>query len=286
MTIKSLLISSSLVLLLASPALAQTDAQQQLDRLQREMQILQKQIARGESVTPSETPGPVDNSIASVDNPAQLEVRLSGMDEEIRRLRGRVEESEFQVKKLTEQLDKLQKDTDFRFNEIAGGKASMPPATGEIIAKPTNGAAASEGTPAATADSEHYSSAKEQYNYGYLLVNQTKYDEAKKVFESFIKKYPDDPFVSNAYYWLGEIHYIKGDYVASADTFRQGFEAMPNGKKAPDNLFKLAMSLSALNRSKEACIVLSQIGTKFKKSPDATRVIEKVPNEQKRIGCK
>lgn len=268
----------------ATPALAQSEAQQRLDRLQREIQLLQKQVARGENITPQETM-PVDNSIASLDNPAQLEVRLSAMDEEIRRLRGRVEESEFQSKRLAETLEKLQKDVDFRLNELSAGK---PPVANGGAPDDSFAATANTNTPAAAAaeEAENFASPKEHYNHAFRLLNQTKYDEAARAFESFTKKHPNDPLIGNAYYWQGETYYIRRDYVASADAFRQGFEALPTGPKAPDNLLKLAMSLAALDRSKEACVVLTQLGAKFKKTPSAANVLEKSAQEQKRIGCK
>lgn len=281
MKAKHFLVLSTVLAGISLPALAQSDteAQQRLDRLQREIQLLQKQIARGEALTPGETM-PVDNSIASVDNPAQLEVRLSAMDEEIRRMRGKLEEAEFQNKRLAETLEKLQKDTDFRFNELAAGKTAAP---SESFAAP----AAGNSTPASEPSvDENFASPKEHYNHAFRLLNQTKYDEAAKAFEGFTKKYPNDPLIGNAYYWQGETYYIRRDYVASADAFRQGFEALPNGPKAPDNLLKLSMSLSALDRSKEACIVLGQLSNKFKKTPTAANVLEKSQQEQKRIGCK
>ncbi len=128
-----------------------------------------------------------------------------------------------------------------------------------------------------------FASPRDHYNYAFRLLNQTQYPEAAAAFDSFTKKYPKDPLVGNAYYWEGETYYIRRDYVNAADNFRQGFEALPEGPKAPDNLFKLAVSLDALNRDKEACVVLGQVVTKFKKN--STSVTDKADQEQKRIGC-
>ncbi len=124
---------------------------------------------------------------------------------------------------------------------------------------------------------------REHYNYAFRLLNQTQYEEAAAAFAAFTKKYPKDPLVGNAFYWSGETFYIRRDYVKAADNFRQGFEALPDGPKAADNLLKLSMSLDALNRDKEACVVLAQITTKFKKS--SSSVTDKADQEQKRIGC-
>ena len=61
---------------------------------------------------------------------------------------------------------------------------------------------------------------------------------------------------------------------------------MPQGPKAGDNLLKLAMSLDALNRDKEACVVLKQIIVKFKQSSTSPLLSAKADQESKRIGCK
>jgi TolA-binding protein len=90
--------------------------------------------------------------------------------------------------------------------------------------------------------------------------------------------------VGNAYYWLGETHYIRQDYVSAADNFREGFEALPNGPKAADNLLKLAMSLSAMKKTNDACVVLDQLLVKFKET--STTVAQKAQSERTRIGCK
>lgn len=245
-------------------------------------------------------------------NDAQLEVRLSAMEEALKNLRGRLEESEFQSRKNAEALDKLQRDVEFRFNQ-----QNLPPPTvvaGTNPPTPTNTApgaphpvATSTDTPApaqapdtsgqttagdgvlrmpdSTAPADgNFSTPREHYNYAFRLLNQTQYEAAAAAFTAFTQKYPKDPLVGNAYYWEGETYYIRRDYVKAADNFRQGFEALPEGPKAADNLLKLAMSLDALNRDKEACVVLTQVVTKFKKS--STSVTDKATQEQKRIGCK
>ena len=272
-------------------------AQQRIDRLERDLQLLQRQLARGESLPSAIADDVAPISDGAIDNPAQLGVRLSSMEEEMRRLRGKLEENEFQVKRVSEGLERMQKDVDFRFNELAQAKPATAP-TGQPQPDAASAPAGAEGaqTLAAPAskpakeepasaekDSDGFASPKEHYNHAFRLLNETKYDEAAKAFDSFTKKYPKDPLVGNAYYWQGETYYIRRDYVTSADSFRQGFEALPAGPKAADNLLKLAMSLNALKRDKEACVVLTQLISKFKKT--SVSVVDKAQQEQKRIGC-
>ena len=236
-------------------------------------------------------------------SPAQMEVRVGGIEDELRTLRGKNEELEFQIRRLTESMEKMQRDFELRFGDIEGTKSAAAPAAGETggamaatgeaapASTAVNPPAAIEGAPTQTTAGDgvlrmpdaSQNTPKDLYNQALRLLNQTKYEEAARLLDQFTKQYPKDPLVGNAYYWAGETHYIRRDYVTAADSFRAGFEALPTGPKAPDNLLKLAMSLDALNRDKEACVVLQQVVGKFKK--DAIGVAEKAAREQKRIGC-
>jgi len=231
---------------------------------------------------------------------AQLELRLSNMEDELRSLRGKNEELNFQIKKLTDNMDKMQRDVEMRLGDmegrkpLAGNESAKPemklgeaapaaPAPEDSFPKTPHGTTGGDGILKLPGDSAE-PTPRDLYNHAFRLLNQTKYSEAAAAFDSFTKKYPKDPLIGNAYYWEGETYYIRRDYVTAADNFRAGFEALPSGPKAADNLLKLSMSLSALSRDKEACVVLSQVVTKFKK--DSVSVTEKAQAEQKRLGCK
>jgi tol-pal system protein YbgF len=273
-------------------------ASERMDRLEHDIMLMQRQVANGGSGGGSPATAPAGNAAG------QLEVRLSNIEQDMRNLRGKVEENEFQVRKLADTVEKFQKDTDFRFNELAQKAAPAAPATPAAKPeKPEADAPAADRHPIPGNPSENdanagdddaksplgepiktsFATPRDHYNYAFRLLNQTQYDEASKAFDAFTKKYPKDPLIGNAYYWQGETYYIRHDFVHAADDFRQGFEALPEGPKAADNLLKLAMSLDALNRDKEACVVLQQIGVKFKKG--STNVVDKASQEQKRIGC-
>jgi tol-pal system protein YbgF len=285
-TLKALSILMISTALCTSGAQAQSaQANQRMERLERDLQIIQRQLSRGE-VTPDASGGGTGD--------AQLEVRISTIEDELRNLRGKTEENDFQVRRLNENMEKMQRDIEMRFNDLHKQPAAAAPATPAT----TEGTASDAGqsmdstepasTDAASSEAKSnagdFSTPREYYNYAFRLLNQTKYKEAADAFAEFTQKYPKDPLVGNAFYWQGETHYIRRDYVKSADMFRQGFEALPDGPKAADNLLKLAMSLSALKRDKEACVVLEQLATKFMKS--SKNIATRATQEQKRIACK
>lgn len=336
----SLLASVSLaaLMLCSLPARAQTNDNaanaERMERLERDLMLLQKQVVRGgeiDAYANESAPVPLTGA-----GSASFEANLSRMEEEMRKLRGKLEENEFQNKQLSEKLERLQKDVDFRFNELSTAKApavtevkpeartqtvplSHPP---QDLSAPAGPALKAEGVsaqdnielgrmveevakesstpkeapPSAPAGAtsagdgqlkppgEDNNGPRELYNSAFKLLNQTKYEEAASQFGDFAQKYPKDPLIGNAYYWLGETHYIRRDYVKAADHFRQGFEALPTGPKAADNLLKLAMSLSAMQKTPEACVVLDQILVKFNKTSSA--VTQKAQQERTRIACK
>ena len=301
-----------------------------LDSIERNLMLLQRQVAR----EPSDTSAP--DAGAPAGSNAQVEVRISALEEQLRKLQGKIEESEFQNRKTADALDKFQKDVDFRFTQLqpapaaaddAAERKPLPPLEKQDIGKSANSKdldaplkeAADKETPkkpaektplvddkstkAATkmevkvkdtrdgkveeskdpASAQQFANPREHYNYAFRLLNQNKYDDAAASFKSFLKKYPKDPLAGNASYWLGETFYMNHDFVNAADSFRQGFESSPGGPKAPDNLLKLAMSLSSLKHDKEACVVLKQVVNKFGKT--SANVSHKAESEKKRIGC-
>lgn len=286
------------------PAFAQSysnrEVNDRMERLERDLMVLQRQVARGNG-TLSPAMGGDNLPIAEGGGAAQAEVRLSAMDEEVRSLRGRVEENEFQLHQLNENFTKLQKDLEFRLNELEQ-KANASPAPSPDAALPADGNAPEDLTPkdlgersvpkgnppasqtAIPDEPQEFDTPRDHYNYAFRLLNQTRYEDAANSFKSFTEKYPKDPLIGNAYYWLGETYYIRRDYVKAADQFRQGFEILPAGPKAADNLLKLAMSLNAMKNTKDACTVLGRVASKFKESSPS--VAQKAVSEKARIGCK
>lgn len=306
----------SMVLMLCVGALCATSVRAQnaestderIRKLERDIVMMQRQLAR---TSQTRVIGPHGEASPSAGGgAADLELRLSAIEDALRDLRGTLEENEHKVDALNENFEKFQKDTDYRFSEITGGSpskaagAAIPPvapvvkATGsppdvltiapseqqQPSTQPSGETTAGDGVlHLPSADQPEYSTPRDLYNYAFRLLNQTKYEQSADAFATFINKYPKDPLVGNAYYWQGETYYIRRDYVNAADSFRQGFETLPNGPKAPDNLLKLAMSLDALERDKEACIVLKQITTKY--GHQSVNIAEKASSEIRRIGC-
>ncbi len=117
--------------------------------------------------------------------------------------------------------------------------------------------------------------------YGFLL--QRDYGAAESSFDDFLKKFPSDSLAGNAQYWLGETHFVRGQYKAAAGAFLKGYQTYAQSAKAPDSLLKLAMSLDRLGQKDAACSSYSELNTKF---PNAAQSVKaRAQSERQRVGC-
>ena len=125
--------------------------------------------------------------------------------------------------------------------------------------------------------------AKQLYEtaYGYLM--QRDYTQAQGAFEDFLSRYPQDSLAGNAQYWLGESHFVRGDYKSAATSFLKGYQTYAGNARAPDSLLKLAMSLDRLGQKDAACSSFGELSTRFPNAPE--NVKNRAKQERQRIGC-
>lgn len=117
--------------------------------------------------------------------------------------------------------------------------------------------------------------------YGYLL--QQNYGAAETAFEDFLARHPGDGLAGNAQYWLGESHFVRGQYKQAAGAFLKGYQTYSRSAKAPDSLLKLAMSLDRLGQKEAACTSYGELNTRFPNAPQNIRA--RAESERRRIGC-
>jgi len=285
-------------MLWTNPALAQADInlQNRMNRLENDVQTLNRQVFRGGAAPPagSATTGNsgIPNSLA-----ADFEIRLSRLESELQTLTGKYEESVFGITQARERLDKLASDLEYRLSELESKANAAPAAENQSAPAPVKGkneTAAStppKATPPAQPAQQQATaaaklpagSAQDQYDYAFGLLRAADYANAEVALGQFIKNHPDTPLTSNAQYWLGETYYVRGKYSEAAVAFADGYQKYPKSSKAADNLLKLGMSLGQLNQKKEACVTFSELGTKY---PDAPATIKRRADQERgKLNC-
>jgi tol-pal system protein YbgF len=289
---------------------------ERLDRVERDLNMLQRHVYRGAAV-PTYAP----DGAASVN--AQL--RMDRLEAEMRELTGRVEEYGNSLEQLRRRLEQLNGEADLRLGQGAGPMAQgpvaapMPPARpgfyGNERGPPPNGPPLSGPTPmlgtltpprkspepppdsppratdpvsagvrpSLSEGALPGGSATEQYNFAFGLMKDAKYPAAEAAFREFVEAHPKDQMAGNAQYWLGETYFARGKYMEAASTFADGYKRYPKSAKAPDALLKLGMSLARAEQKQNACIALAKLGDEFPHA--AASIRQRAASEMKKLGC-
>lgn len=125
-------------------------------------------------------------------------------------------------------------------------------------------------------------SAEGLYQGAYESLLGRRFGAAEANFKLFIDRHGDHPLAGDAQYWLGETYYTQGDYKQAAQAFLKGYRTYPKGRKAPDSLFKLALSLQQLGQKPQACSAFAEVAKEY---PTAANIRNEAIKEMKRAGC-
>lgn len=121
------------------------------------------------------------------------------------------------------------------------------------------------------------------YEIAFSFIKSNDYTRAIKSFESFIIEFPKHKLASNAYYWMGESYYAQKNFKEASIKFLKGYNGFPQGRKAPDNLLKLGMSLGQIGQKENACKTFSKLSSEFPNAPAAIK--QRLELERYRLYC-
>lgn len=121
------------------------------------------------------------------------------------------------------------------------------------------------------------------YEIAFNFIKKSDYNKAIKSFNLFLKEFPEHKLASNAFYWLGESYYAQKNFEKASIKFLNGYNGFPQGRKAPDNLLKLGMSLGQIDQKENACKTFNKLATEFPNAPSAIR--QRLELERYRLYC-
>jgi len=248
-----------------------------LDRMQRDLDALQRQVYRGGAPAPAtvgsaapETSGPVA---------LQAEDRMTQLEEQMRDLNGKLEVINNEISQLNARFDKLSSDVDMRLSALEHGGAPVS-ANGPPPAAAGGGQTEANAAPAAGAAA---ATPNEQYEAAFALLRRADYPGAEQALRAFVTQHPKDPLAGNAQYWLGETFYVRKNWKDAAIAFAEGYQKYPKSSKAPDDLLKLAMSLGNMGQKANACTALGRLDHDFPQMPANVR--GPATAEKRHLGC-
>ncbi|MBE9604364.1 tetratricopeptide repeat protein [Acetobacteraceae bacterium H6797] len=277
------LLATALVLvpLAAAPAFAQMDSregialQNQILQLRQELDQLRRNApsggsAGGSSLGGAYVPPPSRGGAPAAGGGSELVAglldRVNNLEDEVRRLRGRAEEAEYKNKQLSDQLEKLNGDMDYRLQQLEGGGRSggaaptpapgRPPASSSGSLTPPAGA--SPAAPAAAAPRTPEKALAD----GQAALGRRDYASAEAAAREVIAS-RNTARAQDAQLLLGQSLLGKRDFQNAAVAFDDAYRRNRQSARAPEAMIGLANSFLGFGAKKEACATLGDLRTEF-----------------------
>src|SRR5690606_10133700 len=215
-------------------------------------------LVAGCATTPKEDPvqlrlddldarvGRVDR-IVSNNSLVQLSQQIEAQQQELRQLRGRIEELQNDNTKLRQEQRDLYADLDQRLTQMRSMAAAAPAAS------------------ATTGDEQM------QYDRALELLRNRDYVGAVDGLRRLVAEHPNGALADNTQYWLGEAYYVTQEYDHAAAAFQRVLDLWPDSRKAPDALLKLAYTQLEQGKREAGRTNLQQVVTRFP-GTDAARL--------------
>ena len=256
---------------------------QQLERLQREVSDLSKEVF---SNSPNQSNG-TNNDF--VKNLSAIDLRIYDIENDIKNLTSNLEELYFQLDDIFNKLENLElvinnlqsvplKSVEVSNDEISEDSSEVKSNTlsetentlGTLnISKNTNDTneeVISEDQEVNSNEKEEILSPEDQFQVAFDNIRNKKWQDAKTSFEQFISDNPQNQLSGSAHYWLGELYILEKNYREAALIFAEGFQKFPDSIKAAEMLFKLSQSLYQVEKTNEACKTMEKLITDFPKN--------------------
>ena len=236
---------------------------------------------------------------------AAAQARIMDLEDELRRLRGRLEESDHRQRQMENRLDGLERRLQ---TAPAGDDATPAPAPSRPRASSEDGTGTSgqtspegsvqgsiprdavlglprptDGATPAAAPAEGGDPGT-RYRAALTLLQEGNYAAAAAAFQRYLDAFPDDANSPAASFWLGETLYFRERYADAAAVYARNYRTYgENGLKAPENLLKLGMSLSAMGDQDRACQTFDELGRRYPGAEGA--VARNLERAKRSAGC-
>jgi tol-pal system protein YbgF len=217
-----------------------------------------------------------------------LVIQVQELQDEVRMLRGRLEEQATELENLKRRQRDQYLDLDRRISDMrnaqpvsGAGPAVSTPIQQDIVTSPADDApdvrapmqSQSEVTsidqPVVQSQAAPVSAADEKaaYDKAFQSLKELRYADAAEDFQSFLTQYPNSEYADNAQYWLGESYYVTRNYDIALTAFQTLIKRFPESPKSPDALLKIGYTHYELKQWDQARAALTQVQEDY---PDST----------------
>jgi len=215
-----------------------------------------------------------------------LVIQVQELQDEVRTLRGMLEEQARELDNLKRRQRDQYLDLDQRINAVRGSQPMQPgagsyaaqpepqavpprdePEVRDPMVSPSEVAGIGEPNVQSQAVAASPEAEKAAYDRAFQALKELRYADAAEEFQSFLQRYPNSEYADNAQYWLGESYYVTRNYDIALTAFQDLLDRFPESPKAPDALLKVGYTHYELEQWDSARAALTQVQEKF---PDST----------------
>jgi tol-pal system protein YbgF len=282
-----------------------------LEKIQKDIQTLEKAVYSKNVALPS------DNVVVNEALTRQL-AKISELEKQIQQMTSKFEENNYKLQQLSDRLNKVSNDSQFRFQQLESNKAisEKVSAPKEVILEKVPTVKKNEANilNSEEIDKEEENviqekpvqseniklkekekgnktktkvlpkvSIAEQYKYAMNIMKSGDFEKAEIAFKEFVDTHSKHELAGSAQFWYGETFYIRQLYEDAAAAFLEGYQKYPNSPKAPENLLKLGVTLAELGEIEQGCKMIINLKKAYPKT-DAS-ILQKSSYEKKRFNC-
>jgi TolA-binding protein len=268
--VASVVVASFLLTAPVVPAQAQVDSregialQNQIYQLRQELRAVQDQAARGggSAIRPPAYAPPPQQQYGGNELVTQLLTRVDSLEDQVRQLRGRIDETQNQLQRQNDNLGKRIDDLAFQVNPQGGQPGFAPPGATPPASTLRAPASVPPGPPPRPASPPGPRTPEVALQDGNAALARRDYLAAEAAAREVLAN-RTSPRAYDAQFLLAQALSGERQYPQAAVAYDDVYNRSRTGSHAQDARLGLASSLTAINEKKAACDVLSRMRTEF-----------------------
>lgn len=190
---------------------------------------------------------------------AQISQQIQALEQDLRTLRGHIEEMDYALQQLRGQQDKnaaLEARIRTLEEALIKARGQLPPAGGEGGTAPNPAVTEIPAGPPGVDEQNEYQAA-------FDLLKQGRYPDASASFRAFLVKYPRASYSDRAYYWLGQALQANKELPAALVEYEKVVSQFPQSSKMSEALLQIGFIHYDLGDFANARLALEKVRTQF-----------------------
>lgn len=210
---------------------------------------------------------------------AGVHADIEGLQQEIRIIRGRVEEIEYLIKRKVSGYEAAGTKQKERLDEIGLELAKMDQRVVKmeqylsLEGKNNQPADVQPSPPVVPTPADEakklYADARQAYDNGEL-------DRSRQLFQQLIRNHPKSENADNAQFWIGESYYREKWFERAILEYQTVIEKYPKGNKVPAAMLKQGMALLKIGEKSSARLILQELVKKYPKASESKIAAQKL----------